>query len=56
VKEKITLDPDKKYVCVFIDKTRFSEDGQYLIYEFNGAWSIYREIGMCLPVADTQKS
>jgi hypothetical protein len=23
VKEKITLDPDKKYVCVFIDKTRF---------------------------------
>ena len=56
IKEKITLDPDKKYVCVFIDKTRFSEDGQYLIYEFNGAWSIYREVGMCLPAQDSQKS
>jgi replicative DNA helicase len=55
IKEKIQLEDDKKYVVVFIDKTRFNEDGQYLLYEFNGAWSIYREVGMCLPVADTQK-
>ena len=55
VKEKIELDQDKKYVCVFIDKTRFSEDSHYLIYEFNGAWGIYKEIGMCVPVMDERR-
>lgn len=56
IKEKIALDQDKKYVCVYIDKTRFGEDGQFILYEFNGAWGIYKEIGLCLPVADAQRS
>ena len=56
VKEKIKLDQDKKYVIVYIDKTRFSQDGSWILYEFNGIWSIYKEIGMCIPVADAQRS
>ena len=56
VKEKIKLDPDKKYVIVYIDKTRFSQDGSWILYEFNGTWSIYKEIGMCIPAADAQRS
>ena len=56
IKEKITLDQDKKYVCVYIDKTRFGEDSQFILYEFMGAWGIYKEIGLCLPVADAQRS
>ena len=56
VKEKIKLDIDKKYVIVYIDKTRFSQDGSWILYEFNGTWSIYKEIGMCIPVADAQRS
>ena len=56
VKEKIKLDTDKKYVIVYIDKTRFSQDGSWILYEFNGIWSIYKEIGMCIPVAVAQRS
>ena len=56
IKEKIKLDQDKKYVIVYIDKTRFSQDGSWILYEFNGIWSIYKEIGMCIPVADAQRS
>lgn len=55
IKEKIQLEQDKKYVCVFIDKTRFGEDGQWILYEFLGAWGIYREIGLCVPAMNNER-
>ena len=46
-KKMITLDPDKKYVVVFLDKTRNDEDKQQVLYEVNGRFNSWREVGYC---------
>lgn len=44
-KEYITLDKNKKYRLMFVDKTRNDDDGKVILYEFNGAWNLWHEIG-----------
>ena len=46
-KEYILLNDDKKYIIVFLDKTRNDEDKQTLIYEVNGAFNAWKEVGYC---------
>ena len=43
----ITLDKDKTYVVGFLNKTRNDEDGQTIIFQFDGAWNTWRELGYC---------
>jgi replicative DNA helicase len=50
--KKITRDKDKKYLIVFVDKTRNDTDGQTILYEFNGAWNKWNEIGYCTVLHD----
>lgn len=49
IKEEITLKPDKKYMIVFLDKTRNDEGDTTLLYQFDGAWNKWTEIGYCTP-------
>lgn len=46
-KKIITLDKDKKYIIAFLDKTRNDEDKQQVLYEFNGRFNRWVEIGYC---------
>lgn len=55
VKRLITLDRDKKYIITFLDKTRNDEVGQTLIYEFNGRFNKWIEIGYCTVLHDRTK-
>ena len=47
VKKMIDLDPDKKYIVAFLDKTRNDEDKQQVLYEVNGRFNSWKEIGYC---------
>lgn len=47
VKQMIDLDKDKKYIVVFLDKTRNDDDKQTILYEFNGRFNKWVEIGYC---------
>lgn len=47
VKKYITLDPNKKYIVVFLDKTRNDDDKIQILYEFNGRFNRWKEIGYC---------
>ena len=47
VKEMMTLDKDKKYLVAFLDKTRNDEDKQTILYEWNGRFNKWTEIGYC---------
>jgi replicative DNA helicase len=49
VKEEILLNPDKKYRLVFLDKSRNDEGEVVLIYQFDGAWNKWIELGYCTP-------
>lgn len=42
-----TLDRNKKYIIAFIDKTRNAQDKQTIVYEWNGDWNQWKEIGYC---------
>ena len=46
-KNYFNLDPDKKYVVVFLDKTRNDEDKQQVLYEVNFRYNRWRELGYC---------
>lgn len=48
-REYIKLNKEKRYRIFFLDKTRNDDDSQCVLYEFNGAWNIWREIGYCTP-------
>lgn len=50
--ESIQLDPTKRYMVVFVEKTRNDEDRQQVLYEFNGRYNIWREIGRCVVIND----
>lgn len=45
IKEPITLDKEKKYMLLFIDKTRSDDDKQVLIYEWNARFNNWKELG-----------
>lgn len=47
IKEMLTLDKDKKYVIAFLDKTRNDEDKQTVLYEWNGRYNKWTEVGYC---------
>lgn len=47
VKKFIQLNPDKKYIVAFLDKTRNDEDKQQVLYEVNGRFNNWIEIGRC---------
>lgn len=47
IKVPILLDKDKTYVVIFVDKTRNDERGQCLLYQVNGAYNTWQEIGYC---------
>lgn len=49
VKEELTLKPDKKYRILFLEKTRNDEDDICLLYQFDGAWNKWYELGYCSP-------
>ena len=46
-KEYFELDKEKRYRIVFLDKTRNDEDDICMLYQFDGAWNSWREIGYC---------
>lgn len=47
IKEIVELDPSKKYLVGFVDKTRNDDRGQNVLYEFNGRYNIWKEVGFC---------
>jgi len=47
IKEYITLDVEKKYRILFLDKTRNDEGEICIVNQFDGAWNVWREIGYC---------
>jgi hypothetical protein len=49
IKEEITTSPDKKYRLIFLDKTRNDEGDIVLLYQFDGAWNKWIELGYCTP-------
>lgn len=46
-KEMITLEKDKQYYVVFVDKTRNDEDKKTLLYEWNSRFNKWTELGFC---------
>lgn len=49
IKEEITLNPEKKYMIIFLDKTRNDEGDTTILYQFDGAWNKWIELGYCTP-------
>lgn len=47
VKQNIELDPEKKYLVAFLDKTRNDEDGIQILYEWNARFNKWTEVGLC---------
>ena len=47
--QPIELDKDKKYKVFFLDKTRNDTDSKAIVFEFNGNFNSWREIGLCNP-------
>ncbi len=47
IHEQIVLDPEKQYVIAFLDKTRNDRIGRTLLYEFDGDYNIWKELGYC---------
>lgn len=47
IKDQITLDSEKKYVVCFVDKTRNDMTGQCILYQWDGGWNKWVELGYC---------
>lgn len=47
VKKFIPLNKDKKYIVVFLDKTRNDENNVQILYEVNGRFNLWKEVGYC---------
>lgn len=47
VRKPITLNREKKYIIAFLDKTRNDDDKIQVLYEFNGRFNRWKEIGYC---------
>lgn len=48
-KEYIQLDTDKTYRVFFLDKTRNGDDGQAILYQFDGNYNRWQEVSFCTP-------
>ena len=46
-KEYLTLDPEKKYTVIFINKTRNDEDNNQILFQWDAPWNHWRELGYC---------
>ena len=55
IKEFIELDPDKKYVLFFVDKTRSDDSQQVVIYEWQAHYNKWIELGYA-SVTNTHRS
>lgn len=49
---EVPLDRNKKYIVAFVDKTRNDEDKQQVLYEFNGRFNKWKEVGHCKVIND----
>jgi replicative DNA helicase len=49
IKEEILLNPEKKYRIIFLDKSRNDEGEAAFLYQFDGAWNKWTELGYCTP-------
>ncbi|MFS1518607.1 DnaB-like helicase C-terminal domain-containing protein [Bacillus sp. SCS-151] len=49
VKEYITMNPEKKYRIMFLDKTRNDGGEIAILYQFDGDWNKWTELGYCTP-------
>lgn len=47
IKETFTLEKDKTYNVCILDKTRNDADKVCVLFEWQGAWNAWREIGYC---------
>lgn len=47
VRKSIQLDREKKYIVAFLDKTRNDDDKIQILYQFNGRFNRWKEIGYC---------
>ena len=52
IKEEIQLDPDKKYMLFFVDKTRADEDKKIVIFEWNPRYNVWKELGYAKVIND----
>ena len=52
-KEYLTLDPDKKYMIVFLDKTRSDESGICILFQWQAHFNKWIELGYCKPQRNT---
>lgn len=48
-REDVELDRNKKYKLMFLSKCRSDENGQVLVYEFDGRYNRWKEIARCTP-------
>lgn len=56
IKETFDLNPDKKYMVCFVDKTRNDDDKKTILYCWDGQWNTWHEIGFCTIVNDHRGS
>lgn len=54
IKEEVPLNPDKQYIIMFHTKTRNAEVGTQVVYEYNGAFAHFKEIGFASCKPDTK--
>ncbi len=47
IKETIDLQPDKRYIVAFINKTRNDSGDNQILYQWDGVWNYWKEIGFC---------
>ena len=52
IKNMITLDKTKKYIVCFVDKTRDDDDKKTILFQWDGAWNRWEEVGFCNIVND----
>ena len=46
-RDNITMNKDKRYLIGFLDKTRNDETGICILYEHQGHYNIWKELGFC---------
>ena len=51
-KEYFETNAEKRYIVVYVEKTRNGEDGKHLLYQFNGHYGTYIELGYCTVIPD----
>lgn len=44
-----------KFLVAYVDKNRYGEDGQFVVYRFDGHYATFKELCFCQPVPDFKK-